>query len=168
MGKIKTSISLYSLQNEYLNGRMSLDDIFQFLKDNKIDGVEILPDQMIPGAPEPDEETLAHWHELVDKYHQELSCTDVFLNTNLYDNRTLTLKEDIKLMKKEIELAHKMGFKTIRMISMTPPEVVKPILPLVLGHEGAGVVVAKGENVTNFEVGDHAGVKWVNSTCQSC
>ncbi|ODQ59244.1 hypothetical protein WICANDRAFT_32539 [Wickerhamomyces anomalus NRRL Y-366-8] len=44
----------------------------------------------------------------------------------------------------------------------------KPILPLVLGHEGAGVVVAKGENVTNFEIGDHAGVKWVNSTCQSC
>lgn len=44
----------------------------------------------------------------------------------------------------------------------------KPILPLVLGHEGAGVVVAKGENVTNFEIGDYAGVKWLNSTCQSC
>lgn len=148
MGKIKTSISLYSLQNEYLNGRMSLDDIFQFLKDNKIDGVEILPDQMIPGAPEPDEETLAHWHELVDKYHQELSCTDVFLNTNLYDNRTLTLKEDIKLMKKEIELAHKMGFKTIRMISMTPPEVVKPILPLA---EKYGITLT-------LEL--HAGLSW--------
>lgn len=44
----------------------------------------------------------------------------------------------------------------------------KPILPLVLGHEGAGVVVAKGENVKNFEIGDYAGVKWINSTCQTC
>ncbi|CCH43340.1 Alcohol dehydrogenase [Wickerhamomyces ciferrii] len=45
---------------------------------------------------------------------------------------------------------------------------IKPQLPLILGHEGAGVVVAKGENVSNFQIGDHAGIKWVNSTCQSC
>ena len=32
-------------------------------------------------------------------------------------------------------------------------------LPLVGGHEGAGVVVAKGELVTDIEIGDHAGVK---------
>lgn len=130
MSDIKTSISLYSLQNEYMHGRMSLEDIFKFLHANKIEGLEILPDQMIPGAPEPSEETLAEWDRLVAKYHQKLSCTDVFLNTNLYDNRTLTLKEDVALMKKEIKLAHRMGFPVVRMISMTPPAVVKPILPL--------------------------------------
>ena len=32
-------------------------------------------------------------------------------------------------------------------------------LPLVGGHEGAGVVVARGELVKDIEVGDHAGVK---------
>jgi len=32
-------------------------------------------------------------------------------------------------------------------------------LPLVGGHEGAGVVVAKGEQVQDIEIGDHAGVK---------
>ena len=32
-------------------------------------------------------------------------------------------------------------------------------LPLVGGHEGAGVVVAKGELVTDVEIGDHAGIK---------
>jgi len=41
-------------------------------------------------------------------------------------------------------------------------------LPLVGGHEGAGVVVAKGENVTNFEIGDNAGIKWLNSSCLGC
>jgi alcohol dehydrogenase, propanol-preferring len=41
-------------------------------------------------------------------------------------------------------------------------------LPLVGGHEGAGVVVAKGAAVTNFEIGDHAGVKWLNKSCLSC
>lgn len=58
-------------------------------------------------------------------------------------------------------------------------------LPLVGGHEGAGVVVAKGELVTDVEIGDHAGIKvciqssqdrqtltvfqqWLNGSCLTC
>ncbi|KAJ5894271.1 hypothetical protein N7495_005962 [Penicillium taxi] len=40
--------------------------------------------------------------------------------------------------------------------------------PLVGGHEGAGVVVAKGSLVTGFDIGDHAGLKWINSSCSEC
>ncbi|QRG37022.1 hypothetical protein FDK38_001390 [Candidozyma auris] len=45
---------------------------------------------------------------------------------------------------------------------------LKVKLPLVGGHEGAGVVVAMGEAVKGWEVGDLAGIKWLNSSCQSC
>lgn len=41
-------------------------------------------------------------------------------------------------------------------------------LPLVGGHEGVGEVVAMGENVKNWKVGELAGVKWLNSSCLSC
>jgi len=41
-------------------------------------------------------------------------------------------------------------------------------LPLVGGHEGAGVVVARGEMVTDVEIGDHAGIKWINGSCLAC
>jgi len=41
-------------------------------------------------------------------------------------------------------------------------------LPLVGGHEGAGVVVAVGELVTDVKVGDHAGIKWLNGSCLQC
>ena len=41
-------------------------------------------------------------------------------------------------------------------------------LPLVGGHEGAGIVVAKGSAVKNFEIGDLAGIKWLNGSCMSC
>lgn len=41
-------------------------------------------------------------------------------------------------------------------------------LPLVGGHEGAGVVVARGELVKDIEIGDHAGLKWLNGSCMSC
>jgi propanol-preferring alcohol dehydrogenase len=40
--------------------------------------------------------------------------------------------------------------------------------PLVGGHEGAGVVVAKGALVNGFEIGDHAGIKWINGSCSEC
>ncbi|CAG8900583.1 unnamed protein product [Penicillium nalgiovense] len=41
-------------------------------------------------------------------------------------------------------------------------------MPLVGGHEGAGVVVAKGDLVNTFEIGDHAGIKWINGSCSEC
>jgi len=39
---------------------------------------------------------------------------------------------------------------------------------LIGGHEGAGIVVAKGELIDDVEVGDHVGVKWLNGSCLSC
>jgi len=47
------------------------------------------------------------------------------------------------------------------------PLPLKPY-PLVGGHEGAGVVVARGELVDDIEIGDHAGVKWLNGSCLNC
>lgn len=42
-------------------------------------------------------------------------------------------------------------------------------LPLVGGHEGAGVVVARGALVEDdIQLGDHVGVKWLNGSCLSC
>ncbi|NMO01629.1 Zn-dependent alcohol dehydrogenase [Gordonia sp. TBRC 11910] len=43
-------------------------------------------------------------------------------------------------------------------------------LPLVLGHEGAGVVAAVGEGVDNVAVGDHVVLSWLAScgTCYYC
>ncbi|KAI1944054.1 alcohol dehydrogenase [Ophidiomyces ophidiicola] len=41
-------------------------------------------------------------------------------------------------------------------------------MPLIGGHEGAGVVVAKGELVKGLELGDTVGVKWINGSCLGC
>ncbi|KAJ6441304.1 vanillin dehydrogenase [Purpureocillium lavendulum] len=44
---------------------------------------------------------------------------------------------------------------------------ITPKVPLVGGHEGAGVVVARGSLVTELEIGDYAGIKLINNTSSS-
>jgi propanol-preferring alcohol dehydrogenase len=45
---------------------------------------------------------------------------------------------------------------------------LKTKMPFIGGHEGAGVVVAKGDLATEVQIGDHVGVKWLNGSCLSC
>jgi len=45
---------------------------------------------------------------------------------------------------------------------------VKPTLPFVPGHEGAGIVAAVGAGVTNVKEGDPVGVAWLHDACGAC
>lgn len=47
-------------------------------------------------------------------------------------------------------------------------ELTQPKLPLVLGHEIVGRVVATGPGATRFGVGDRVGVPWLGRTCGTC
>jgi propanol-preferring alcohol dehydrogenase len=40
--------------------------------------------------------------------------------------------------------------------------------PLILGHEVVGIVDEIGNDVKNFNIGDKAGVCWLNRTCGTC
>lgn len=43
-----------------------------------------------------------------------------------------------------------------------------PSLPLILGHEIIGTVVAMGDGVEHFSIGDRVGVPWLGWTCGEC
>ncbi len=45
---------------------------------------------------------------------------------------------------------------------------VRPPLPFIPGHEGAGVVAAVGEGVTAVKEGDRVGVPWLHQACGGC
>lgn len=45
---------------------------------------------------------------------------------------------------------------------------VKPALPFVPGHEGAGIVVALGPGVEHLRVGDAVGIAWLHDACGRC
>jgi alcohol dehydrogenase, propanol-preferring len=45
---------------------------------------------------------------------------------------------------------------------------IKPILPFIPGHEGAGLVAALGPGVTHLKEGDRVGLAWLHSACGHC
>jgi alcohol dehydrogenase, propanol-preferring len=49
-------------------------------------------------------------------------------------------------------------------------DMLRPItkMPLIGGHEIAGVVSSRGEGVTDLKVGDRVGVPWLHWTCGEC
>jgi alcohol dehydrogenase, propanol-preferring len=45
---------------------------------------------------------------------------------------------------------------------------IKPTLPFIPGHEGAGTVVALGSGVTALKEGDRVGIPWLHRACGVC
>jgi propanol-preferring alcohol dehydrogenase len=45
---------------------------------------------------------------------------------------------------------------------------VKPVLPFIPGHEGAGIVAAVGPGVSGFKEGDPVGIAWLHDACGVC
>ncbi len=45
---------------------------------------------------------------------------------------------------------------------------VKPAPAFIPGHEGVGIVVEKGRNVTSVKEGDRVGIPWLHTACRCC
>ena len=45
---------------------------------------------------------------------------------------------------------------------------IKPVPPLIPGHEGAGIVAGVGPGVTGLKEGDPVGIAWLHDACGSC
>ncbi len=128
MSNIKRAVSLYSYQDEYARGKMTLEDCFAKLDDLGVEGVEIISDQMLPNSPFIADETLKNWKRITEKYKVKPICNDIFINTKLYKNRFLTKKENLELLINEIKNANKLGIKLIRLVSMTPTDIIEEAL----------------------------------------
>lgn len=127
MSEIKRSVSLYSYQDEYYNKQLDLEGCLKATAATGATGVELLAEQMIRKFPDTieDEGFREHWFEMLDKYGLEPSCYDGFLENKIFDNRTLKLSEQIKMMQRDLRLASMLGFKNLRTLVSTPMDVIE-------------------------------------------
>ncbi|GCF95476.1 xylose isomerase [Enterococcus florum] len=129
MSKIKRGVSLYSYQDEFYTGKMTLEDCIREASKSGAKGIEFLPEQMLPTFPNISDDFVKQWHEWMEKYQVEPIAYDAFLDNKLFANRMLTTSENVDMMKRDLKIANRLGCKILRTLVSTPLEVVKQSLP---------------------------------------
>jgi sugar phosphate isomerase/epimerase len=129
--KIKRGVSLYSYQEEYFSGAMTLEDSLAEASDIGAKGIEILGEMSVPGFPDPSPAWVDDWHRMFQKYGLTATCYDQFQQTGLYKDRPLTDQEAIRMMERDLRLAKRLGFKIVRLMPNFPIPMIEKCLPSV-------------------------------------
>jgi sugar phosphate isomerase/epimerase len=127
--RIKRGVSLYSFQEEYFLRKMTLEDCIRTAGEIGARGIEIIPEQSIPGFPHLSDEFVDTWFSWMEKYGTTPVATDLFLDTKRYPDRLLTLEEQIASIHRDIDIAVRLGAKKIRAIVNTPPAAMEGAAP---------------------------------------
>jgi sugar phosphate isomerase/epimerase len=127
--KIKRGVSLYSFQEEYFLRKMTLEDIISTTAKLDIPGIEVIPDQMIPGYPNISDEFLRQWHGWMDKYGRTPVCMDMFLDWNKFKGRVMSEDERVESITMDIVNANKLGCGVIRVIHDVEPVILERLAP---------------------------------------
>jgi len=124
---IKRSVSLYSYQDEYYDGKLDLEGCLRETSKAGATGVEILAEEMIRQFPNPifTEEFQEQWKGWLKKYNLTPTCYDAFLENRIYDNRMLSLGEQVEMMCRDLKLASILGFTSLRTLVSTPLDVIE-------------------------------------------
>ena len=126
---VKLGVSLYSFQEEYFLRTLSVQDCIRIAGEIGATGIEIIPEQSIPGYPALTEDFLANWFSWMQEYGTVPVATDLFLDTKRYPDRWLTLDEQIASVHADIDIAVALGARNIRAIINTSPEVMEGAAP---------------------------------------
>ena len=110
---IRLGVSLFSYGGDFLV-TMSLEDCLADIADMGATGVEILADTHIPGYPHPEPAWVDRWHALLHKYALTPTCLSTWIDTRLHKDRPITVDEGLAIFRRDLELAHRLGFPIIR------------------------------------------------------
>lgn len=109
---------------------MTLEQIIATCQKLDIPGIEIIPDQMIPGYPNIPEAFVKQWHAWMEKYGRTPVCIDMFLDWNKYKGRVMTEDERVESIAQDIVNANKLGCTVIRVIHDVSPVILERLAPV--------------------------------------
>ncbi len=109
----KRGVSAYSYSGE-LGVTMTLEDVFEEMRDLGAHGIEILANASIPNYPNPTDEWVEHWFALCDKYEVVPAEYGHWVDSALFKGRTLSTEESLRMLERDIKLASRLGFHVLR------------------------------------------------------
>ncbi len=128
---IKRGVSFYSYQQADFFDEMDYRDMIRELHDHlKCDGVEIINMNVVRDFPFPSDAWVAEWDNNIARYDMNPVCLDGFLDTMFWRDHVMTYPEAAEVVKHELRLAKRLGFKHIRTMTALPNEVTERCLEL--------------------------------------
>ena len=126
---VKRGVSLYSFQEEYFLRKLSLEDCIREAAAFGALGIEIIPEQSIPGFPHLTDGWVDTWFSWMEKYGTTPTATNSYLDTKLHPGRWLSLEEQIASIRTDIDVAVRLGFPIVKATINTSPAVMEGAAP---------------------------------------
>ncbi len=117
----KLCVSLYSYNGDLQAGTMTLEDCLADLSEMGCEGVEFLPEAIVPDYPDPPRSWVKQWFGWMEKYRLTPVTLDGGADTKLYKHRKLSADEIVGLIAQDLKLAHTLGCKVYRGLGSSWP-----------------------------------------------
>jgi sugar phosphate isomerase/epimerase len=124
--KVKLGVTLYSYNGDLQVGTMTMEDCLVDLADMGAEGVEFLPDALVPNYPDPPDRWVQQWFAWLEKYHLKPSAMDGGADTKLFMTRALSAQEIADQIVRDLRLANRLGFKVYRGLGSSWPSALGP------------------------------------------
>ena len=128
---VQRGVSLYSYQQTQFFGILNLwEQIREVREGVGTDGIEIISQQSIKGYPFPSNAFVDKWHETMTRYGMTAVAYDPHLDVLQFRDHVMDHDESAERLKRDIRIAHRLGFGIVRTHSSMPLEVQLKALPL--------------------------------------
>jgi sugar phosphate isomerase/epimerase len=131
--KFKRGVSIYSYQEKYYTGALSLEGCVAAAAATGARGIELVAEQMLPGYPsirynlKP--EFREHWHSLMAKFGTQPIAMDCYGETKLYRHRSRSDAELVDEIVEYFKTAKALGFGIVRLSFHLPQTVIEALVP---------------------------------------
>lgn len=138
---IKRGVSLYSYQQSQFFKKLDLWQQIREVRENLgTDGIEIISQQAIKRYPFPSNEWLDKWHATMSEYNMKPAAYDAHLDVLQFRYHVMDYDECAERLKRDLRLAKRLGFDTVRVHSSHRMEILLKAVPVA---EELGMVMAK-------------------------
>lgn len=106
-------VSLYSYTDDF-GTALTLDDAFYHVAEAGAAGIEILGETHLAGYPEPPAAWFDRWFALVERFGLQPTNYGCWVDTCVQKQRVLTAEEASATLARDLQLAHRLGFRFVR------------------------------------------------------
>ena len=127
---MKLGVNMDCYRQSLFAGSMTADDVFGEIGSiSGVTGIDATAEALIPEYPEISDRFLAVWQENLDKYSLEPVTLGSTTDRLRFRTHVMDVEETADALRMDLGLAHRLGFRNLRITHDIPLEAVELVLP---------------------------------------